>query len=160
MSKSKGNVIDPLEVIDGCSLEEIVKKIEESTLSDKEKKKSIAYKKKKFRVGIPKCGSDTLRYGLLSFTYHGKDINLDINKLISVRQFCNKIWNTFKFVFMKIGTDFQYDPSNLKAENMNLADKWIMTKLNNAVNDLNNYHENYHYHELTEKFQELWVDNF
>ena len=160
MSKSKGNIIDPLEVIDGCSLEEIVRKIQESTLSDKEKKRSIAYKKKKFKLGMPKCGSDTLRYGLLSFTHHAKDINLDLNKLLSVRQFCNKIWNTFKYVTLKLGGDFQYNLANINPEALTLADKWILAELTNTFKKMNELHEGYHYHELTTQFEEIWVDKF
>lgn len=75
MSKSKGNIIDPLEVINGCTIESIIEKINQSTLPEKEKIKGIANKKKKFPIGIPECGSDALRFGLLNLQHIGKDIN-------------------------------------------------------------------------------------
>lgn len=160
MSKSKGNVIDPLEIIDGCDLESILAKITESTLSDKEKQKSITHKKKQFPLGIPQCGADTLRFGLLNFMHHGKDLNLDVNILITIRQFCNKIWNTFKFVMMNLGDNYQFDASHIKVDKLRLADKWILTELNNSVKQINEFMAGYHYHEATEAFQDLWQEKF
>lgn len=102
MSKSKGNVIDPLEIIDSCTLEQLVSKIENSLLPEKEKKKAIKEKKLKFPQGIPRCGTDALRFTLLNYVNHNKDINLDVNLAISNSQFCNKIWNSYKLVRMLI----------------------------------------------------------
>lgn len=160
MSKSKGNVIDPLEVINGCSLDQILEKLKTSNLSDKEKKKAATLKKKKFQLGIPQCGSDSLRFGLLSYVKHSKDINLDINVLISLRQFCNKIWNSFKFIMMNLGDGFTHDPSAIKAEELTLIDKWMLTELHNTSKFINEKLEHYHFHEVTSAFQELWVDKF
>ena len=67
MSKSKANVVDPLDIMDGCNLDSIVQKIKHSTLSDKEIKEAIVDKKKKFPTGIPECGTDALRFSLLSY---------------------------------------------------------------------------------------------
>lgn len=67
MSKTKGNVIDPREIIDGCTLDQLIKKIQESELTDKEKNKGIDEKKKTFPGGIPACGSDSLRFSLLAY---------------------------------------------------------------------------------------------
>jgi valyl-tRNA synthetase len=67
MSKSKGNVIDPLEVMDGCTLEILLQKLYESNLPENEVKESEAEKKKSFPEGIPECGTDALRFGLLSY---------------------------------------------------------------------------------------------
>lgn len=78
MSKSVGNVIDPLEIINGCDLETLVSKIKDSVLPEKEKKKAIDYKKKKYAQGVPKCGSDAMRFSLLNYVKENKDINLDM----------------------------------------------------------------------------------
>jgi len=75
MSKSKENIIDPMEVIEGCSLEILIQKINDSTLPPKEKEKGITLKKKNFASGIPECGSDALRFGILNMAHLGKDIN-------------------------------------------------------------------------------------
>ncbi len=78
MSKSKGNVIDPLEIIDGCNLQTLIDKIEQSVLPPNEQKLSINQKARAFPKGIPCCGSDALRFSLLSYISEVKDINLDI----------------------------------------------------------------------------------
>lgn len=160
MSKSKGNVIDPLEVINGCSLETILEKLKTSNLSDKEKKRATTLKKKKFQLGIPQCGSDSLRFGLLSYVKHGKDINLDINVLISLRQFCNKIWNSFKFIMMNLGEGFTHDPAAINVLELTLIDKWILHELNTTAQKMNQQMEGFHFHEVTSAFQDLWVDKF
>lgn len=160
MSKSKGNVIDPLEIINGCSLDVLLDKIKNSALSDKEKTSATVSRKKDFAAGIPECGTDALRFGLLNYIHHGKDINLDLNVLISLRQFCNKIWNSYKFAMMNVGSDFKYDPAAIQADKLNLADKWILTKLNKATSDINKQLEGYFFSEATSTFQVLWVDCF
>lgn len=92
--------------------------------------------------------------------HHGKDINLDLNVLISLRQFCNKIWNSYKFAMMNIGEGFQYDPSAIKVDELNLADKWILTRLNQSAKTINKNFETYMFSEATTAFQEFWVDCF
>lgn len=78
MSKSKGNVIDPLEIIDGCELDILIQKIKNSVLNDKEKINGIKEKQLKYPKGIPRCGADALRFSLLSYVKENRDINLDI----------------------------------------------------------------------------------
>ena len=78
MSKSKGNVIDPMEIIEGATLDKILSKITNSLLPEKEKQKSLKHKSMVFSEGIPKCGADPLRFSLLSYVYDNKDINLDV----------------------------------------------------------------------------------
>jgi valyl-tRNA synthetase len=159
MSKSKGNIIDPMEVINGCTIDELVKKIQDSTLAQKEKDKSIAAKKKHLPAGIAQCGSDALRFGILNLAKLGKDLNLDLNMLIVLRQFCNKIWNSYKYTMEKIG-DYVWDTKDIKLENMSLIDKWILTKLNDCVKGINGFFDSYHYSEATECFKQFWTDNF
>jgi len=77
MSKSKGNVIDPLEVLDGCDLETLLKKVKESNLPTSEIAKTITDKTKNFPDGIPECGTDGLRFTLLAYMVQ-RDINLDV----------------------------------------------------------------------------------
>ena len=102
MSKSRGNVIDPLEVIDGKNLESLISKVKESNLPKGEQDASIRKLKHEFGEGIPVCGSDALRFGLLSYMVQSRSINLDIKKIINLRQFCNKIWQSYKFVKPKL----------------------------------------------------------
>lgn len=113
-----------------------------------------------FAAGIPECGTDSLRFGLLSYIHHGKDINLDLNVLIGLRQFCNKIWNSYKFTMMNIGDGFKYDPSNIEIAKLNVADRWILTRLNKTAQNINAAFEAYQFSEATSLFQTLWVDGF
>jgi len=97
MSKSLGNVIDPLEIIYGCEIDVLIEKIKNGNMDPKEMNRSMDNKRKEFPEGFPECGSDALRFGLLSYMMQGRFINLDIKKVIEFRQFCNKIWQSFKF---------------------------------------------------------------
>lgn len=108
MSKSTGNVIDPLQVIDGCELQVLLDNITSGNLDSKDITRSVEDKKKEFPQGIPQCGSDALRYGLLSYMLQGLNINLDLKRVIGYKHFCNKIWNSCKFVLRNFPADFQY----------------------------------------------------
>lgn len=157
MSKSKGNVIDPMEVIDGCSLEQILKKIQESLLPEKEKKLSMEGKKKKFPKGIPKCGSDAMRFSLLGFVKENKDINLDMEIIMKNRKFCNKIWNSYKFVRDLLKSDFQPQQS---LTNLNAADQWILYHYNDTVRQVNESIESKRYGAAVELIYVFWMFYF
>lgn len=101
MSKSRGNVIDPLEIIEGTSLENLISKVRNSNLSKGEQDQSVKKLKQEFPQGISECGSDALRFGLLAYMAQSRTINLNINRVVSYRKFCNKIWNSFKFAMAK-----------------------------------------------------------
>merc|ERR1711937_987596 len=105
MSKSLGNVIDPLEVINGCTLEHLLKKLEAGNLPAKEVAKCKQDLIEDFPDGIPECGSDALRFGLLAYTVQGRDVNLDIKRVVGYRNFCNKLWNATRFALQFI-SDF------------------------------------------------------
>lgn len=85
MSKSSGNVIDPLEIIEGTSLESLKKKILEGNLQPEEVDRSLKEKEKEFPEGIPECGSDALRFGLLSYMQKCTNVNLDVKRIIGYR---------------------------------------------------------------------------
>lgn len=105
MSKSKGNVIDPLEVMNGISLDGLIAKLHNGSLQPKEIKRSEALLRKEFKDGIPACGCDALRLGLLAYMRQGRNINLDLNRVVGYRQFANKIWNCTKFALDKWALD-------------------------------------------------------
>ena len=92
MSKSKGNVIDPLEVIDGIELKEMVAKIQNGLIRKEDQKKWIKQKRQNYPHGIPACGADALRVGLLSQVKTNRDINMNMNIVVNFRKFNNKIW--------------------------------------------------------------------
>lgn len=100
MSKSLGNVIDPMDVITGISLEELNKSLYNSNLDPKEITKAIAGQKQDYPNGIPECGSDAMRFALCSYNLQTRDINLDIMRVQGYRFFCNKLWNAIKFALL------------------------------------------------------------
>lgn len=97
MSKSKGNVVDPIDVIKGITLQEMGNKIRASNLPPKEIERALELQSKDFPIGIPECGTDALRFALCAYTGQGRSINLDVNKIVAYRNFCNKIFNAVKF---------------------------------------------------------------
>ena len=124
---------------------------------EKEKTKSLAQKKLKFPKGIPECGSDALRFGMLNLQHIGKDINLDLNVLIALRQFCNKIWQSYKLCFMKLGENYKFNKSDINYKNLSLIDQWALHRLNKTIKDVNYNLDNYLYSEATESFRTFWI---
>ncbi|KAL1130732.1 hypothetical protein AAG570_011973 [Ranatra chinensis] len=107
MSKSLGNVIDPMDVIEGIDLEGLHAQLLNSNLDPKEIEKAKAGQKLDYPKGIPECGTDALRFALLSYMTLGGDINLDILRVQGYRFFCNKLWNAVKFALMYFKEDFK-----------------------------------------------------
>jgi len=114
MSKSKGNVIDPLEVMDSCELEVLLQKLYDSNLPESEIKKAIVQKKKDFPTGIPECGTDALRFALMSYMVQSS-INLDVKRVVGYREFGNKLWNIVKFALTNFPADFKPRQTGIQA---------------------------------------------
>ncbi|KAG5498085.1 hypothetical protein GH5_02882 [Leishmania sp. Ghana 2012 LV757] len=138
MSKSKGNVIDPLYIIHGVSLQTLHDTVRSGNLSDKEVEKAIKQQKEFFPDGIPECGSDALRFGLLSYTQSGRSVNLDIQRVVAYRQFCNKLWNVVRYVlYHALGTNYvsskqHFSPAE-DAAMLPLECRWILSRLDTAI---------------------------
>ncbi|KAJ3535218.1 hypothetical protein NM208_g7225 [Fusarium decemcellulare] len=135
MSKSLGNVIDPLDVIRGIELEALHEKLLTGNLAPTEVKRATAYQKTAFPQGIPECGADALHFSLISYTTGGGDINFDVNVIHGYRRFCNKIWNASKYVLGKLETVKDFVPAKQRAlsGDESLAELWILHKMNTAV---------------------------
>lgn len=104
MSKSLGNVIDPLFVIEGIDLDSLVSTMKKGNLPLSEVKKAEKGLRRDFPRGIPKCGADALRFTLLSYTLGMKDINLDILRVEGYRRLCNKLWNAHQYLKIRMGS--------------------------------------------------------
>jgi len=137
MSKSRGNVIDPLEIIEGTSLDNLIKKVRDSNLPKGEQDKSVEKLKHEFPQGISECGSDALRFGLLAYMVQGNSINLNINRIVAYRKFCNKIWNSFKFTMDKFVFIKHFDTSLINPLKENFLNSWILCKLNKSIRLVN-----------------------
>ena len=115
MSKSLGNVIDPLHVMYGITIEELGKTLEGGNLDPREVEKAKAGQRADYPQGIPECGTDALRFALCAYTAQGRDINLDVLRVQGYRFFCNKLWNATKFAMMYLGEDFRPDRQQLRS---------------------------------------------
>ncbi|XP_036140662.1 valine--tRNA ligase isoform X2 [Monomorium pharaonis] len=151
MSKSLGNVIDPMDVIKGISLEDLHKQLLDSNLDPKELEQAREGQKRDYPQGIPECGTDALRFALCAYTSQGRDINLDILRVQGYRFFCNKIWNATKFALTYLGSQFKCDTNDTK-HNVNCNDmigdgKWYQWTLKESCvqEALNNYLADYPY---------------
>lgn len=149
MSKSLGNVVDPLEIIDGCPLQTLIEKLDQGNLDPKELTRAKALKNKEYPEGFPQCGSDALRFGLLSYMMQGRFINFDIKRIISHREFCNKIWQTIRFGLLMFPKDFKYQENQFAFKNMHFINKWILTKLNKAIKGVNDNFDKYYFGDAT-----------
>ncbi|CAF1290044.1 unnamed protein product, partial [Didymodactylos carnosus] len=97
MSKTLGNVIDPLDVINGASLEELNEQLRTSNLDPREYERAKQGQIEDYPKGIPECGADALRFAFCAYANQGRDINLDVLRIEGYRRFCNKLWNAIKF---------------------------------------------------------------
>lgn len=131
MSKSKGNVIDPLDMVDGISLPELLEKrtgnMMQPQLADKIRKRT----EKQFPNGIEPHGTDALRFTTAALASTGRDINWDMKRTEGYRNFCNKLWNASRFVLMNTeGQDCGFNGGEMT---LSLADRWILAEFNQTI---------------------------
>jgi len=157
MSKSKGNVIDPLEVLDSCDLETLLKKLYESNLPQSEIAKAVQDKTTKFPQGIPECGTDALRFTLMSYMVQNS-INLDVARVVGYREFCNKLWNIVKFALKNFPEGFQPEATGVQSltSHLSLPDRWILTRLSLLISSTNKDFEEYRFGTMVNNLYDFW----
>ncbi|XP_005389443.2 PREDICTED: valine--tRNA ligase isoform X1 [Chinchilla lanigera] len=157
MSKSLGNVIDPLDVIHGVSLQGLHEQLLSSNLDPSEVEKAKEGQKADFPAGIPECGTDALRFGLCAYTSQGRDINLDVNRILGYRHFCNKLWNATKFALRGLGQGFVPSPTFTPGGRASLVDRWILSRLTEAVRLSNEGFQAYDFPAITTAQYSFWL---
>uniref|UniRef100_A0A8C6HAC6 valine--tRNA ligase n=1 Tax=Mus spicilegus TaxID=10103 RepID=A0A8C6HAC6_MUSSI len=157
MSKSLGNVIDPLDVIHGVSLQGLHDQLLNSNLDPSEVEKAKEGQKADFPAGIPECGTDALRFGLCAYTSQGRDINLDVNRILGYRHFCNKLWNATKFALRGLGKGFVPSATPKPEGHESLVDRWIRSRLTEAVRLSNEGFQAYDFPAITTAQYSFWL---
>ena len=155
MSKSKGNVLDPLDMIDGIDIDSLVAKRTGNMMQPKQAEKIASRTRKQFPLGIEAHGSDALRFTLCALTSTGRDINWDMKRLEGYRNFCNKIWNASRYVLMNAeGENCAQDGSDYT---LSLADRWIISRLQQAQTEVNSAIQSYRFDLATQALYDfIW----
>ncbi|RMX22055.1 valine--tRNA ligase [Legionella jordanis] len=153
MSKSKGNVLDPIDIIDGIDLESLVAKRTSNLMLNSVRNKIAKATRKEFPEGIAAFGSDALRFTFCSLASTGRNVRFDMGRVEGYRNFCNKLWNASRYVLQNTDEEqvdfgdgaFQYSP----------ADQWILSKLQRAIEQVHHYFETYRFDLLANTLYEF-----
>ncbi|WP_250633918.1 valine--tRNA ligase [Pinirhizobacter soli] len=129
MSKSKGNVLDPIDLVDGIALDALVEKRTGGLMQPKMAEKIEKATRKEFPEGIPAFGADALRFTFASLATHGRDIKFDLERCGGYKAFINKLWNAARFVLMNVGEAPVQAPARPATE----AERWILARLHHTV---------------------------
>ena len=158
MSKSKGNVLDPIDLIDGISIKELLKKRTDGLMNPKQAELIIKKTKKEFPDGIVSYGTDALRFTFTSLASPGRDIKFDLQRCEGYRNFCNKLWNATRFVQMNCEQkDNGFDKCVDGYLDFSKADRWIVSIFNKKIKNIENNFKEYRFDLISlEIYQFVW----
>lgn len=154
MSKSKGNVLDPLDLIDGVSLDELIAKRTTGLMQPAMQHKIEKATRKEFPEGIAAHGTDALRFTFCALASHNREIRFDINRLAGYRNFCNKLWNAARYVLMNT------EGHPIQMGEKTFADRWILSRLQNTIQTAKNHLNDYRFDLLAQTLYEFTWNDF
>lgn len=155
MSKSKGNILDPIDIIDGIKLEKLIEKRTSGLMNPKQEEKIIKNTKKEFPQGIKPYGADAMRFAFCSLASGSRDINFDVKRVEGYRNFCNKIWNASRFITLQC-EGFKNNSELSKDE----IDLWIESELAKTATKFSSHIETYRFDLATQEIYEFVWEKF
>jgi len=158
MSKSKGNVLDPIDLIDGIDLETLVSQRTSNMMQPELAQKIDQKTRKEFPDGISAFGTDALRYTFYSLATTGRDINFDMGRIEGYRNFCNKIWNAARYVFMQVEEQAVSEPVN--TSDYSQADAWILSRLQQTLKKVEDNIEDYRFDLVSQAIYDFFWNEY
>lgn len=152
MSKSKGNVIDPLDLVDGITLEDLIKKRTANLMNPKQAETISKLTARDYPDGFLPFGADALRFTFASLATHGREVRFDVKKIEGSRNFCNKLWNATRFMLMNTE---QHAHLIGESSELNFVDDWVLSELSRVITEVDYGYKTYRFDMIAQKLYEF-----